>query len=150
MDIEKFNNCLEQWLNQQNIYNITVSEGFDFCYYYEINEIQWGMIVDERVSVPLGQFFIKHGLKKQNLDMYDRITLSFLHEVGHVMTKHLFDVEQDNDFECRSLDDHWNMPIEYAATKWAIDWINEHYQSYNDLYNLFKAMFIQILNGDDL
>lgn len=63
-------------------------------------------------------------------DEFSDITLTLLHECGHWMTKSNFDPEEYEE-QCAEVEDMYdyiNIPCEYIATEWAINWLKEHSQ----------------------
>lgn len=153
--IHSFNKSLEIWLARQGISNIEVGEGAEYTYRYERHKIEWGLISNEKVEHDFGQFFYEYGITGVTLDRVNILVLSFLHEVGHVMTFFNFDENEreldnsakeviDNNF------DYWDLPTEFAANIWTINWVEDHAAAYNELLEMFKACFIAISEDEDI
>ena len=100
----------------------------DFAYWYAKSEITYGLLVDEQAT-RFFEFAKGLGLK------YDCGTfiLSLMHEVGHDQT---LDSLTDAEFrksekakkKLQAIDsfEYFNLPDEIIATKWAVDYINNH------------------------
>ena len=153
--VRNFNKTLEIWLAHQGIPNITVNEGADYCYFYETHKLQWGMIANPKMESDFGQFFYEYGVNSLQFDPIDIHVISFLHEVGHVLTINNFSEEEMLIYaiEKENLKDiftYWNLPVELAANVWAINWINAHVSEYKALYALFKSYLSAMSNNEDI
>ena len=153
--VHSFNKQLEIWLAHQGISNINVGEGSDFCYFYEKHKIQWGMISTPKIEADFGQYFYEYGVQGVNLDPIDILVISFLHEVGHVMTLGNFSEEEMliDAMDKENLTDnfaYWDQPVELAANVWAINWINSHVGEYKVLYKIFSTYLSAIAEDENV
>ena len=153
--VRSFNRQLEIWLAHQGIPNINVREGSDYCYFYETHKLQWGMIVNPKMDADFGQFFYEYGVNNLKFDNVDIQVISFLHEVGHVMTIENFSEEEMliDTMDKENLRDnfaYWSLPVELAANVWAINWINAHAGEYTVLYALFKSYLSAMADDEDI
>lgn len=84
-------------------------------------------------------FFLEHLKEVHNYQgVYSNDIFGLLHEIGHWMN------EFDN-FTSKPLLPgkneyyrYYNMQVEYFATEWAINWINDNLDLYNKLVRIFK------------
>lgn len=153
--VHSFNKELEIWLAHQGIPNISVGEGADFCYFYETHKIQWGMISTPKIEADFGEWFYEYGVKDVEFDQIDILVISFLHEVGHVMTIDNFSEEEMliDTMDKENLQDnfaYWDLPVELAANVWALNWINTHKIEYKILYTIFKSYLQMIAEDEDI
>ena len=141
--VHNFNTALEKWLCRNGFTNIYVCEGGDYCYYYETHVIQWGMVTSEKTDRDFAEFFYEYGL---TYDEFNTSVISFLHELGHVVTLPNFSEEEHNLDICAKevITDnvtYWELPTEFAANVWAINWANSHVDEFNELHSLFGHFF---------
>lgn len=150
--INKFNDALSLWMNNHGFTNIDFVEGEDFCYYYEKHTIQWGLLTNEKIDNYFLQFFYEYGLNTSCLTPF---TMSLLHELGHYMTLSNFsnnEAEQDSYAKSMNVSDgsidsqywYWELPTEFAANMWAINWANTHPQEFEELRLLCKDYVMAI------
>lgn len=155
--IKDFNKELSLWLNAHGISNIDVCEGSDWCYYHESHCLQWGFFEAERTENNFRQFLYEYGCRyiSNNTGI-----MSFLHEVGHIMTLAAFDdVEMEKEFiakDCRkpaSIETnywYWELPTEFAANSWAINWANTHPEEIKELEEIFERNLTAIYEDEDI
>ena len=87
--------------------------------------------------------------------------MAFLHEVGHVMTlpnfteeEHQQDIYNKNsrvsncDIETNYW--YWELPTEFAANMWAINWVNSHIDEFCELNDIFNNWLELIYADEDI
>lgn len=153
--IKDFNNELSLWFNKHGISNLEFVEGEDFCYYQNLHIVQWGVFENPKSDIHFAQFLSEYGLEPR----VDNFVISLLHEVGHYMTMHYFDKNAwDNDTAAKENVEgdgsigidywYWELPIEFAANMWAINWANSHSKELKELTILcFK--WLNIIGNDE-
>lgn len=156
--ISDFNRALSMWFNEHGVTNLEFVEGEDFCYYHGLHVVQWGMFDSGIIDNHFQQFFYEYGLNYDDVSVF---FLSLLHEVGHYMTLHYFsDDLRANDIaakECKLADGtietsywYWELPTEFAANEWAINWMNDNEDLFQDLYYLCMRHLEQIFNNENI
>lgn len=158
--IKDFNKELSLWLNTQGISNIDVSEGSDWCYYHKAHCLQWGFFEAERTKNNFYQFLHEYGCQYFS---ENAAVMFCLHEIGHIMTLAAFDkIELDMDFlaifakDCQksaSIETnywYWELPTEFAANMWAINWINAHSNEMKELEEIFNRNLTKIYEDEDI
>lgn len=144
-------------------FGVTVRFGADFAYWYEKDEIEYTLIVPEDASI----YFMDNFNKLAPDLKCDQFLASFLHEVGHIETMHLVDdteelycqeckerisrqftdsiTEEEN--EALHLE-YFNLPDEYEATMWAINYMRENVDKVAAFWEKAQAAILEfyILN----
>lgn len=132
-DLSKVNSLITEFLRP--IGDISVRLGLDFCYEPDDNGIVWTFLGDDKVDNIFNDFF------ERELDcpVINNFIYSIFHEVGHFMTwKNFTKHEQNIDYYWRSVwedepfsverdNKYFHLPTEIAASKWAVDYIKNHY-----------------------
>ena len=132
---KRINSILNNFLEQ---FDCKSELDTDFAYYYSKSLITYSFVVTERDERNYLNF-IRTLAPNINVDIF---LISFLHELGHHMT--IDEIEEDEELFCQDekeiistelslcendyeIDKVYNryftLPDEYAATKWAIDYI---------------------------
>jgi hypothetical protein len=145
-------------------FGVTVRFGADFAYWYEKDEIEYSLIMPEDASI----YFMDNFNRLAPDLKCDQFLASFLHEIGHVETFHLLsDIEecfcrdskdrisrQFTDFiteeEDRALhQEYFDLPDEYEATMWAINYMRENTEKVTLFSNKLQAAIMKFyeLNG---
>ena len=98
----------------------------DFTLYFNLN-----CLFD---NDPEGVGFISGNMNRRNktISGFSRITKILLHELGHVATIHKVcdtykdfrEMQAEKEWNCHSNADYLLCPDEWAATEWALNWIN--------------------------
>lgn len=156
--VHNFNKALSLWFNSHDIPNLEFVEGEDFCFYVSENTVQWGMFDTPKVDNHFQQFFYEYGLKSEYNHPF---FISLIHEVGHAMTMPAFSREEkDNDIAAKENNKsessietdywYWELPTEFAANMWAINWINNNSVLAQELYDLCMNYLSEIFNNGDI
>ena len=154
--IAKFNRELAEWFGAHGVPWVNFVEGTEFQFYHELNNIvQWGFFEQqETMEQHFTQFFHEYGCVWTD----NTFILSLLHEVGHYFTLSNFSKEEREqieiekekiDTERNTIDRNYRyfeLPTEFSASWWAIQFINNHLDWMEDLFNLCKRNFESILN----
>lgn len=141
---------LYDFLSKNGWAHIGLQVDSDFYYYYEEEKTGFSLIVAERSARLFPQFAYDNGLEYE----VPIFILAFLHELGHYVTLGDFTEEELEQFENEkeNLGDtdedflkYFAIPDEFAATFWAIEYINDHpdiiYQLDIDLAKAFDKFF---------
>lgn len=156
--VHDFNKELSLWFNAHGITNLEFVEGEDFCYYHNQHVVQWGMLQTPRVDANFRQFFYEYGLEYDDVHIF---FLSLLHEVGHYMTLHYFSEEakesdkvaKENRLSDSTIDTdywYWELPTEFAANMWAINWMNENQELMAELYDFCMERLYAIFSDENI
>ena len=154
--VHNFNKELSLWFNAHGISNLDFVEGEEFCYYPDQHIVQWGMFDSPKCDNHFQQFFDEYGLEYKAVSSF---FLSVMHEVGHHMTLHYFSaderaadiVKKEITISDGTIDTdywYWELPTEFAANLWAIDYMNAHPEEMYELYELC-AHYLQLIFNDD-
>jgi len=126
---------------------VRISCDLDFAYFEsgfedEADEITWSFLTTERADRNFSRFFEEELNCHMNLFIY-----SIFHEYGHKVTRTCFDTKAYNYYH-KTVEDldviedaderdniYFHLPLEMAASKWAADYINNHFQSIVDWWN---------------
>lgn len=116
--------------------------GADFSYHTITETIQFCLAIDENQN----DFFVEFIEKNFDYKVRDIFLVSLLHEVGHHFTLEDFDDEEWNDDHLKKVFieatiteenykeksfQYFSLPIEFAATAWAIDYLKSHEKEVN-------------------
>lgn len=135
--LDKINNILNDFLTP---FECKAEVGPDFAYWYATNTITYSFVTSERMEKLFKAFAKSIGLK---VDV-DIFLLSLMHEVGHVETwdelskeecvysQDVKEILTDSDEDCEI---YFNLPDEYEATAFAVDYINEHENELKNWWN---------------
>ena len=110
--------------------------GEQFSFYPASNTVEFTFTVKEIHDKTFMDFVTKH-----YPDVHADIFLwSFLHEVGHRETEDDFDDDDWEDymraiFNCEDDMEYYNLPVEYAATAWAGNYMRTHVEEISTLWS---------------
>lgn len=165
--INEINEILNDFLKD---FELTADIGEDFGYYYNEDRIEYALVMP---TDSVDYFMINFNKLAPDLHC-DPFLASFLHEVGHARTDHLFEIEEeekiwlikekmhqeycisDNSMsEERNRELHmeyFNLPDEYEATMWAIKYMREHTDKITNLWNKLHYAIVNFYlnNGVDI
>ena len=145
--INELNEELNKFLEPFGVY---AKYGSDFFFYWEDNHIEYGFLTCERIDKLFHKFAVEELGLNYNVDTF---ILSFLHELGHSETLDEIDAEDeiysadvketltDSDESCMT---YFHLPVEIAATQWAVDYINEHPTEIRNLWNTIQPIIMKI------
>lgn len=137
-----------------NIFGLRAEPAIDFAFYPDADEdepdITYSLLVTEKTDETFRRF-VKIAF---DCDFDNIFVLSLLHEVGHAMTDEDWTTRQQADFANRKnglnpdnevdLYNYYYTPDEYAATAWAIDFINDNRQYIDRLTAIFENEIFKI------
>lgn len=161
--IKKLNRAVTALVNEYICEDIKCKFSTVFC------------IADERLYYSLFQDEITDAIWRKWLAMeygkrYDEkfstFVLSFLHEVGHYFTIEDFDdtyekdekakaslaIDYDVDTDQQIVEKnftYWELPVEKAATDWAIDFYNNHVSEMRDFYTRLMSAITDFYNANE-
>lgn len=163
--INEINEILNDFLKE---FELTADIGEDFGYYYNEDRIEYALIVPSGIA---DYFMVNFNRLAPDIHC-DPFLASFLHEVGHAQTGHLLEVEEEEycwkikekmnqEFVCTKMTEernrelhmeYFNLPDEYEATMWAIDFMREHSDKIANLWNKLHYAIINFYlnNGVDI
>ena len=154
--IDTINNILNKFLQECGYDDIRVKEDTDFCYYPTSQIIGYSFLCSKQSNDLFLEFI--QGLNP--LVTFDIFLWSFLHELGHHETyddledeeimysydmKALINAAYVNDKEHIAMlsKDYFNLPDEYAATMWAVNFANKNIDK---LWALWQKLQPAIMN----
>jgi len=135
----------------------------DFGAYCDMNEIDFAVVVLERMDSMFSQF-VKETFDVTIEDTIDLWCLSLLHELGHLQTMDFIPnyIQLANKLEKKVIDKfskidsicykYFSLTVEYEATQWACNWIKDNPTKYDEMRNtIAKALedFYKINNVED-
>lgn len=141
LDTREIDNILNEFLEP---FDATAFAGTDFSYYYASSRIEYAFVTSERMDKLFMANAITLGLEVE----VDTFLLAFMHELGHHETLDNIDDADYNysadiketlgttDEDCLT---YYNLPDELAATRWAINYINNHREEIAELWNRLKV-----------
>lgn len=121
-------------------FDCTAEFGKDFAYYSESNTITYSLLVLDSNEKTFSNF-VKALFPEITADIF---LWSFLHEIGHNMTKDVFDDEEWAKYRidartCSNDYQYYNLPIEKAATVWAGEYMLTHTEEVAILWNKLSS-----------
>ena len=128
---KRMDNILSDYLKRELNIKVKCLMGTDFAFYYNLNRIEYSIVVSERMDNLFLEYAKENGLKVD----CGIFLLSFFHEVGHYMTLGRFTSDEidefidykdsltDSDEDCK---EYFNIEDERQATLWAIQYINDN------------------------
>jgi len=157
--IEKFKADIQDWLVKNGFENIDLAWNDDYAYGIDSRTIYVGVQAFPEISEWFEEFLVENGC--QYSDILDPVKC-FLHELGHHETIYQFDNTQLSwfeffkNFDDDSLDDkeflwhYWQVKDEWAANKWAIDFINTNINAVCDLIDIYCDDWNDIVHQYDV
>ena len=151
----RFKDELMAWIEDNHIKSIKGVDFYEyFCYDYRTHYVL--MCIDslgEEVRLWIKEFLEDQGCR--NAD-YPEPVLSFLHEIGHgetwdsfsAMELMLYSLMKDTSDTKEEAFEYWSVPDEYAANKWAANFINDHPQAVNDLWDIFYKYWNDLIGKE--
>lgn len=156
--VDNFKNELLTWMHENDIIEVKdVMIGSYFCAHIEEHTVILGGLNQnslERVGKWADHFFVKNGCKYSDIPA---VVIAILHEVGHIQTYTQFSFDERMDFYEKKKPSHteeeayeyWYVPDEYAANKWAIEYINTHIKAVLGLYDICTKYWSRITREAD-
>lgn len=159
IDTTNIEKALKTWLDENGYDELDVEVGEDFLFYQGIDLISVALAQPQFCIEAWDKFLAELGL---NI-VIDSFYSSFLHELGHYETLHLFDedeitesinirmslAEKDNITEENHLE-YWRLPEEIAATQWAVDFMNENTEAVRHLCELVQPAIKEFFEREDV
>lgn len=155
--VDKVNILIKDFLSPLGDINVVCSS--DFYYDFEKNELGWSFLANERQDETFTEFFEK----VLNCQTCNTFIYSLFHEVGHKMTYESFsgmewllyrlkvdDLDEVEDARERDFM-YYNLPIERAASEWAVEYISNHIYEIKEWFdNTLAAAFNKIFEDEEL
>ena len=148
---EKITKALNDWLVKYEFEVRVLGDYSDFQWRWDTNEIVYSFLAPEHTVTVWNEFLDELGCNY----IIDQFFSSFLHEVGHSIT--YWDFEEDeldeyfddvawiqesdeSSFSEGSLRTYFNLPVEIAATRWAVRFINDNAEAVRELVNSVQPL----------
>lgn len=133
LNVDAINRILNDFLAP---FDCTCELGTDFEYLTQSNMIHYTFVAPEKDS----SMFMANVQERFPAVHADVFLWSFLHELGHRETEDDFEQEDWDEYMERirqpiSSEEYFNLPIEYAATAWAGEYIESHVDEIASLWN---------------
>ena len=140
---------LKNWLDKNGFVGLDVIDDDEFMCDIDEHIVHFG-IVSTSEGVWFEQFEYEYGMEYCGI-MPD--VLAFLHEVGHDCTSKYFNLEDRiNDSSAKfilSLNDdnhsrmiqYWELPMEFAANMWVVDFVNHHIEAVEELCGIYLKYY---------
>lgn len=148
-------NNIHNWLAKNGFNNIDLTTSLDFAYNITNNTIVIGTEKYPTVGRYFEQFLYEYGLEYSGI--FDSV-LAFLHELGHVYTipafsnaeLMLYQIAKNftaEDFtnmetEQEKFNYYWELPDEFAANMWVINFVNNNIEAVEELCNIWMKVSI--------
>lgn len=121
----------------------------EFC--MGADDVLYFSLFEDEMTNNIWYQWLKATYGKRFRDSFSLLVLTFLHEVGHFYTIEDFDDEYEEtarakvslavDLDVDTFEEiveknfaYWELPIEKAATDWAIDFYNDHEEELKNFY----------------
>lgn len=142
-----FEEKVKTWLEKNGFDNLDVIDDNAFVYDIEEQTIYLG-VVSTSEGQWFEQFMYEYGLEYTGILPE---VLAFIHELGHHCTINRFN---ENDFlhdsqskafvdfmaySYKRMSYYWELPIEFAANMWAVDFINNNIAAVEELCNMWEV-----------
>jgi len=147
--LDKITNILNEYLQK---FDCVAKSDSNFAYISSTNEIHYALILADRYEKTFMAFVNK-------LFPYikaDPFLWSLYHEIGHHETENDFEEWEEEEYRTKASsnitdEEYYNLPIEYAATAWAGEYMETHQNEINNLWDklqpaikdFFKQMNIE-------
>ena len=150
-----FKSEVVQWLCDNGFSSLGVEMNSDFCYstgedidFNYVNECVINVGVDhfDEIDKWFEQFLYEYGLEWMDLGR----VLPFIHELGHHNTIYSFSnserlamyyskfrIFSDEEVTIEEMFEYWEMPDEFAANVWTVNFINKNILEVERLVNIF-------------
>lgn len=140
---------LKNWLDKNGFNELNVIDDDSFMYDIDGKIIHFG-IVSISEGIWFEQFEYEYGMEYCGIIPE---VLAFLHEIGHSYTINYFN---DNDYSndriakfILMLDDYshermikyWELPMEFSANMWVIDFVNKHITAVEELCSIYLKYY---------
>lgn len=144
---------LHKWLKENN-FTCDVQFDDDFGYDMQKNILYIGMYGYPEVSRWFEQFLYEYGMEYTGI--YDPV-LCLLHELGHTRTIYNFSekelqffnfmkvmTEDERMENAEVMFQYWEMPDEFAANIWAINFINDYINKVAELCEIYRLYWNEV------
>lgn len=143
--LQKITNILNDFLAP---FECVAEVGTDFSYYLASNTINYTLIVSE-IHINTFTTFVNNLFPTIHADPF---LWSVLHELGHHETEDDFEDDEWKEYDDivsnwdsfnQKDEEYYNLPIEYAATSWAGNYMITHTKEVKELWNKIKPLIAQ-------
>lgn len=136
MKLDKITNILNSFLEP---FECEAFAAGDFAYYSGSNTISYALLIADTHEKSFMNF-TRDFFPAINADPF---LWSFLHELGHHETEDEFEEEDFEDYmrinqNEISSEEYYTLPIEFAATQWAAEFMTDHTKEVETLWNKLK------------
>jgi len=146
--MRKMTTCLKRWLKDNGFESIRVREDVEFFANITEEIVYYAFCEDDEAD----KMFYRFGQEEGLVMDCGSFVLSFFHEIGHIMTDDLLServlnkcekakekIEQIEDYvQANKL--YFALDDEITATRWAIDYINDHEREVEQLIENMKKV----------
>lgn len=146
--MRKMTICLKKWLKDNGFEGIKVREDVEFFANITEEIVYYAFCEDDEAD----KMFYRFGQEEGLVMDCGSFVLSFFHEIGHIMTDDLLServlnkcekakekIEQIEDYvQANKL--YFALDDEITATRWAIDYINDHEREVEQLIKNMKKV----------
>ena len=161
--VSKINQVLNEFLAE---FDAVCDMGSDFCYWNSESLIHYTLVISERQNTHFMDNFNKLA-PDINCDVF---LASFLHELGHHETLHMFDDADEaycrdykemlhsrlineipiGEAEAEIYRQYFNLPDEYEATMWAIEYMRENADKVKELWEKIKVAIMDFYKANNV
>ena len=143
--LKNITNILNEFLES---FDCTAMPDTDFAYYTASNTISYAFVLADNHEKTFIKF-VHNLFPNINANIF---LWSFLHELGHHETEDDFEDEEWDEYlnivhTIKNDEEYYNLPIEFAATYWAGEYIMNHESEIKTLWNKL-APAIQIFYNE--
>lgn len=158
--INKLNKNITAMVNEYICEDITCK--FNTCFAMAEDRLYYSLFVDEDMDRDW-QIWLHDTYGDRYSDDFSTFVLTFLHEVGHYFTEDDFDddvekkqalvIDADLDDEETTVSKrrtYWELPVEKAATDWAIDFYNNNKEQMKNFYKDVMTFISNFYNKNEV
>lgn len=143
--MSNFEKAIREWLKKNN-FNCDITFEDDFGYEWDTNILHIGILGYENVGRWFEQFLYEYGL--EYVGIYEPV-LALIHELGHYASLNDFEEEElkllsvlknfndDRMGSQKQMNKYWELPDEFAANIWAINFINDNIEEIEALCRIY-------------
>ena len=147
--MKRVNRIINEFANQ---FGVTAKLDMEFQAFCDTMTIGYTLFFDEESRY----YFVNDAEKRYPEVKADIFLWAFMHEIGHCMTDHLWNEEDQGYFEQRKEDIiciqddqerndcYHSCPDEYFATKWAGDYMRDHAEEIAEFWNELQTAIIRM------
>lgn len=138
--LDRITNILNKYLEK---FDCIAEPDSNFAYISDKNSVHYSLTIAERHE----KSFMKFVNKLFPEIKADIFLWSLFHEIGHNETEDDFDEEEEEEYREMassniSDEEYYNLPMEFAATSWAGEYMKEHQEEIKELWSKLQPAIV--------